>query len=47
LKEVVTPLEGGKKSSVIDDTWLVCVEKKFFIFQNNDHGVDVNMIIVI
>jgi hypothetical protein len=37
-----------KKPNVVNNTWLTCLEKKnYFPLKKNDHGVDVNMIIVI
>jgi hypothetical protein len=38
----------GKNPIVINDIGLVCLKKKYFyLVKNNDHGMDVSMIIVI
>jgi hypothetical protein len=47
LKEIVAPLEREKKPIIIIDNGLICLWRKKIQKKNNDHGVDVSIIIII
>jgi hypothetical protein len=47
LKEVVAPLEEGDEKNHYRQQHWVSLLGNIYIYNNNDHGVDVNIVMVI